>query len=255
VTLAEGWPYVAVTARRPATARMGTALTGTGTGTGELSTTATGTTFGVSAPRAAVTGRDVTLPKGSTAVLYAVPQGVDAALLAAGARRVVTAGTAEGALTAKTATTTLRYRTSGGTPTVLASRPGTHPTGVTCTAGPVRTISGSSTLCRGTTATTAVPPSRPTTPSTCAAHARPRRRAIGRPERPKDTTHGIRVCGDRRMTDPATTASHELAVNALTAKKSLRCLPLGPHCERGRPGRDEAGHPAARTHGARDRKG
>ena len=40
---------------------------------------------------------------------------------------------------------------------MLASRPGTHPTGVTCTGGTVLTIDGTSTLCRGTTTTTAVP--------------------------------------------------------------------------------------------------
>jgi hypothetical protein len=155
VTLAEGWPYVAVTAGRALTARAAASLTRTTSGTWR--TEATGTTFGLSAPDATVAGNAVRLPKGATAVFYAVREGVDADALAAGALGVVTGGTAEGGLTAKTATTTLRYTTSGGIPTVLASRPGTRPTGVSCNGGTVLTIYGTSTLCRGTTATTAVP--------------------------------------------------------------------------------------------------
>ena len=155
VTMAEGWPYVALTARRGMTATAAAALTRTASGSWR--TQATGTIFGLSAPKASVAGTAVRLPKGATAVLYAVPEGVDAAVLAAGARGVVTGGTVAGGLAAKTVTTTLHYETAGGTPTVVASRPGTRPTGVTCTGGTVLTISGTSTFCRGTTTTTAVP--------------------------------------------------------------------------------------------------
>lgn len=38
----------------------------------------------------------------------------------------------------------------------------------------------------------------------------------------RDTRHRIRVSGDRRITDPATVAHHELTVTAVTARKTLR---------------------------------
>ena len=154
VTLAEGWPYVAVTARRALTATT-SALSPTSSGV--WSTTAGGTRYGISAPTASVGGTTVGLAQGATAVLYAVPQGVDESVLAAGARGVVVSGTATGGLTATSATTALRYSTTGGTPTLLASRPGAMLIGATCTSAQVLTIYGRSRLCRGTTLTTSAP--------------------------------------------------------------------------------------------------
>ncbi|MBW4042261.1 MAG: hypothetical protein HIU86_09060, partial [Acidobacteria bacterium] len=55
-----------------------------------------------------------------------------------------------------------------------------------------------------------------------AKHGGSVKRAVRLPARSKDTKHRIRVSGDRRITDPATTATHELSVTAVTAKKSLR---------------------------------
>lgn len=154
VTLAEGWPYVAVTARRALSA---TTSDLTAASSGVWRTTAGGTRFDISAPKATVEGGTVRLPSGATAVLYAVPQGVDESLLTTGARGVVVGGTATGALTATTATTTLRYRTMGGTATLLASRPGATPSGAGCTSARVLTIYGQSRLCTGTTLTTSAP--------------------------------------------------------------------------------------------------
>ena len=53
------------------------------------------------------------------------------------------------------------------------------------------------------------------------------KRTVHLPKRAKDTTHRIRVSGDRRISDPATTASHELTVTAVVAKKALRLTRSG----------------------------
>lgn len=81
-------------------------------------------------------------------MLYPVPQGVDESLLAAGARGVVVSGTVTGGLTAKSATTALRYKTTRGTPTLLASRPRATLIGTAYTSAQVLTIYGRSRLCR-----------------------------------------------------------------------------------------------------------
>jgi hypothetical protein len=47
------------------------------------------------------------------------------------------------------------------------------------------------------------------------------------PARAKDTRHRVRVSGDRRITDPATVAHHELTVTAVTATKTLRLSRAG----------------------------
>ena len=53
------------------------------------------------------------------------------------------------------------------------------------------------------------------------------KRSVRLPARAKDTTHRIRVSGDRRITDPSTSATHELTVTAVIAKKSLRLTRSG----------------------------
>jgi hypothetical protein len=53
------------------------------------------------------------------------------------------------------------------------------------------------------------------------------KRPVRLPARAEDTKHVIRVSGDRRITDPATTATHELTVTAVTAKKALKLTRKG----------------------------
>ncbi|MGN6446095.1 putative Ig domain-containing protein [Amnibacterium sp.] len=52
-------------------------------------------------------------------------------------------------------------------------------------------------------------------------------RTVRLPARAKDTVHRIRVTGSRRVTDPATTASHELTVTAVSSAKRLRVTRSG----------------------------
>ncbi|MGT2425239.1 putative Ig domain-containing protein [Amnibacterium kyonggiense] len=52
-------------------------------------------------------------------------------------------------------------------------------------------------------------------------------RSVRLPSRTRDTTHTIRVSGSRRITDPSTTATHQLTVTAVLAKKALRVTRSG----------------------------
>jgi hypothetical protein len=53
------------------------------------------------------------------------------------------------------------------------------------------------------------------------------KRLVRLPARAKDTKHLIRVSGDRRITDPSTTATHQLTITAVTAKKELKLTRKG----------------------------
>jgi endo-1,3(4)-beta-glucanase len=149
VTLAEGWPYVAVTARKAMTATLTSAVGKTATA-GLFTASVNGTTYAVVAPTGSVGRTKLTLAKGQRAVLFAIPAGVSTKTMVAGAKGVVTSGSVTSALHAKTAATTLKYTTVGGKPTVLASLPFQQTGGAHCEAGSVPSISGTMHLCTGT---------------------------------------------------------------------------------------------------------
>jgi endo-1,3(4)-beta-glucanase len=160
VLTAEGWPYVAVTARSALSARFTSSLSAAADGT--LETSIGGTTYAVKAPSGAVSGTALHLAKGQRAVLWAVPAGVSAATLAKGAAGVVTGSAVTHAATKKTVTTRLTYRTAGSTPTVLTANAMQQTGGAGCTAGSLLSSLGTLSLCTGRTirySVTAVTPS------------------------------------------------------------------------------------------------
>ncbi len=155
VTLAAGWPYAAVAAKRDLTATFSAPVEPAGE-PGVSTTTIGGLRYAVLAPTAP-SGGSLHLARGQRAVLFALPPGVPAATMIAGARHPVVAGSAASSVGGRTASTSLRYRTVGNGPTVLAALPHQTAGGARCTAGSVASIQGPLALCRGTTLRFSVP--------------------------------------------------------------------------------------------------
>lgn len=149
VLTAEGWPYVAVTARRALSATFTTALQPASDGT--LQTVIGGTTYAVKAPEGAVSGTRLRLAAGQRAVLWAIPKDVSAATLAAGADGVVTGSAVSHSTAGKRVATRLTYRTTGSRPTVLAATAMQQAGGARCSAGSVLSSLGTLSLCIGRT--------------------------------------------------------------------------------------------------------
>lgn len=149
VTLAEGWPYVAVHARRALTATLSGRVHPTST-PGLAETTVGGTRYAILTPAGAVKGGRLSLDGGARAVLFALPNGVGASTLIAGARAAVTGGSVRSVVHDTTVTTELRYATVGGGRTVLAAMPHQQAGGAGCHAGTVPSAYGTMHLCTGT---------------------------------------------------------------------------------------------------------
>ncbi|MBW4042255.1 MAG: 1,3-beta-glucanase [Acidobacteria bacterium] len=159
VLAAEGWPYVAVTARRAMSASFTAPLTA---GTGGIEQAVIGgTTYAVKAPAGAVSGTGLRLAAGQRAVLWAIPSGVSASTLAAGADGVVTGSTVQHSTSGARQVTRLSYRTTGNRPTVLAANAVQQSGGAGCRAGSVLSSLGTLSLCTGRTITSHVAAVRP----------------------------------------------------------------------------------------------
>ncbi|MGN6444494.1 glycosyl hydrolase [Amnibacterium sp.] len=154
VLMAEGWPYVAVTARSALTARFTTALRTGPDGTAQA--VVGGTTYAVRAPSGAVSGSRLRLAAGQRAVLWALPSGVSAATMAAGAKGVVTGSTVTHHAAGDRIVTRLGYRTVGDAPTVLAATAMQQTGGAHCRSGAVLSSLGTLSLCRGRSITSGV---------------------------------------------------------------------------------------------------
>lgn len=149
VLTAEGWPYVAVTARSALSATFTAGLQPASDGT--LQTVIGGTTYAVKAPDGAVSGTRLRLAAGQRAVLWAIPKDVSATTLAAGADGVVTGSAVSHSTAGKRITTRLTYRTTGSRPTVLAATAMQQAGGAGCSAGSVLSSLGTLSLCTGRT--------------------------------------------------------------------------------------------------------
>lgn len=147
VIAAEGWPYVAVTARRALTAAFTAPLEPGADGV--LQAEIAGTAYAVKAPSGAVSGTTLRLEAGQQAVLWAIPEGVTASTLAAGADGVVTGSAVTHSVSGKWATTRLQYRTTGDRRTVLAATAVQQAGGAGCRAGGVLSSLGTLSLCAG----------------------------------------------------------------------------------------------------------
>ncbi|AEE47566.1 glycosyl hydrolase [Cellulomonas fimi] len=165
VVLAEGSPFVSLTAERELTvASSAQAGSFEASGDGPATVTVAGTEW-------ALVGADPdgTLAAGSTATWYPVPQDADAdaaATLAEAAADPVTGVDVTYGVDDDVARTTLTYRTAGGAPTayVLAPhhRTGTQPERDGCDLGTYPSVYGSLELCAGSHLTAFAPTVRPT---------------------------------------------------------------------------------------------
>lgn len=154
VTLAQGWPYVAVTARRALSMALSAAAHPVRKGLWR--TMVGGVRYDVAFGGPAPHGR-LHLAPGKQALVFAVPDGVPEAALVAGARGAVTGGTVSSVATTRDEETRLRYRTQGGSPTLLALPPGTASRSGDCSSGTVLGVGGRMRLCAGTAIATSVP--------------------------------------------------------------------------------------------------
>ena len=154
VLAAEGWPYVAVTARRALSATFTAPLQPGADGTEQA--VIGGTTYAVKAPGGALSGTRLQLSAGQRAVLWAIPSGVSASTLAAGAEGVVTGSSVQHETSGARVTTRLEYRTTGNRPTVLAATAVQQGGGAGCRAGHVLTSLGTLSLCTGRSITSHV---------------------------------------------------------------------------------------------------
>ena len=145
VLAAEGWPYVAVTARAALTARLNAAARPAAQGTHEV--LIGGTRYAIRAPAGAVAGDRLRLAAGQRAVLWAVPSGVAASTMATGAEAVVTGSSVTHHASGRRISTTLAYRTSGGAAALLAASPVQQAGGAGCRAGRVLSVLGTLSLC------------------------------------------------------------------------------------------------------------
>lgn len=159
LVIAEGSPFVALTAAKALTATVSAPFAGTD-GAVPVAT-ANGTRYGVVAPHDAVNGTRLQLAAGQTAQWFAVPTGGSATKMAAAATHPVTGVTSSYALSAHSATTTLTYSKAGGT--VVGALPhqkaGLRTRG--CGLGSYATIYGTMTLCAGGVLSWSVPRAQP----------------------------------------------------------------------------------------------
>lgn len=254
VTLAQGWPYVAVLATRtldatltaPVAATVGADATAT---VGAVATaTIGGVRYAVRAPAGSISGTRLRLQAGERAVLFALPDGVADQALIAGSRGIVTGGSVTRSVGAATASTRLTYRTTGGA-TLLAALPHQQHGGAGCSAGTVASAYGPMSLCTGTVLRFAVPRTRASDSIAFGTASRAARAALraqlardvaATPAEPADTYGGgkwlyrlanlLQVA--RAVDDPgaAATIRHRLDV-ALTAWATTgACAAGATHC-------------------------
>ncbi len=163
VVLAEGSPFVSLTAERDLTATSAVVggsfeAAGDGARTADAGTSTWGLVGGTG------DGDTTTLTAGSTATWYALPQDADAdavsALATAAADPVTGVDIAYGA-DSTLARTTLTYRTAGGSPTAYVTMPhhrtGDQPSRPDCGLGTYASIYGDLELCTGSELTSSAP--------------------------------------------------------------------------------------------------
>jgi hypothetical protein len=247
VLTAEGWPYAAVTARHNLSATF-TAPLQPGAG-GTLQTVIGGTTYAVKAPTGAVHGARLRLAAGQRAVLWAIPAGVSASTLAAGADGVVTGSTVRHWTAGKRIATRLSYRTTGSRPTVLAATAMQQAGGAGCRAGRVLSSLGTLSLCTGRTVTYRVAAVRPSASLDLSGASAARLSSIraqltrdlrATPAEPADTYGGgkwlyrvanlLKVAKAAHAPAAAATARHRLRTALLEWTEADGCRTRKVHC-------------------------
>jgi endo-1,3(4)-beta-glucanase len=149
--IAEGSPFVFFTAATEVNLTMPTGFSPAGDGVWR--TEVAGTEYGlVSSGTLSDTGTGLTLPSGTTAAWFAVPEDGALDTLAAAARHPVTGTRLEYGSTAEAATTTIHYDTADGGETLIAAMPHQQQglaEGTDCAARSYRSSYGALALCAG----------------------------------------------------------------------------------------------------------
>ncbi|WP_210479855.1 glycosyl hydrolase [Naasia sp. SYSU D00948] len=151
VTVARGWPYVALMATAALDAELTEAFEPASDGV--WSATVAGEEYGLVAADATLSddGRRLQLPEGARAAFFAVPEeGPDLAELAQGGEAAVTGSSVSYRAEGDRIETVLSYRTVDGEPTYLAALPHQQSAGAQCGEGTYPSIYGPLALCAGT---------------------------------------------------------------------------------------------------------
>jgi endoglucanase Acf2 len=158
VVLAQGSPFITYTAA----VDQHIAIEPIFTGAGPAVATVAGQQYGlVVGGGATLANGAVTLPKGGTVTLYAVPSGSDAASLASAAENPVVGGSVGYAIDGNAIRTTLTYRTANGGPTAIAPMAGQQVVDVSPAAGSYPSIYGTMPVYMGSSVTTSTPLAQP----------------------------------------------------------------------------------------------
>jgi endo-1,3(4)-beta-glucanase len=149
VTIARGWPYVALVAEKDLTVSLSEDFSSAGDGV--WTATVGGETYGVVADDASLSGQTLEIPSGSRAAWFAAPEkGPDVADLAEGGRAAVTGSSVSYSRDGSEIRTSLEYETATGEPTYVAALPHQQAGGAACEEGSYASIYGALGLCRGT---------------------------------------------------------------------------------------------------------
>jgi hypothetical protein len=156
VTLAAGWPVVALSATSATDATLSPAFADTG---GVPTATVDGVVYGVVVRGGSLRGSALHLDAGGSAQLFAAPAGTSAADFAAALTTPVASVTVTPGQSGDKSTTTL----DSGTTTVLAMpAERARQSGLTCDLGTYLTVDGAFSVCRGSAVTWGVPRVDPT---------------------------------------------------------------------------------------------
>ncbi len=167
--IAEGSPFVSFTATRDVDVRLGAAMTATrdmaggdaaGVSGGPWTAEVAGTRYGLAgAGTLDERGTTLTLRTGQTATWYAIARGGSADRFAEAAGHPLVGTSLDYTVTADRATTSLRYRTTDGGQTLVASMPhqSDRAAGGECSLGSYPSVYGELELCAGTALAWSVP--------------------------------------------------------------------------------------------------
>ncbi|TFB94591.1 glycosyl hydrolase [Cryobacterium sp. HLT2-28] len=167
--IAEGSPFVSFTATRDVDVRLATAMTATGEaaggedaagGGGPWTVEVAGTRYGLAgAGTLDERGTTLALRAGQTATWYAIAEGGSPGRFAEAARHPLVGTSLAYTITADRATTSLRYRTTDGGPTLIAAMPhqSDRAAGTECSLGSYPSVYGELRLCAGTALAWSVP--------------------------------------------------------------------------------------------------
>jgi len=153
LTMAQGWPAVAIDADEALTASLSVAFDAVSDGVGTV--TVAGTEYGIVVTGGIFDGESLSLEQGGTALLFAVPTGVDVAVFAKALGSTAPSGHVSWVLDGYAATTTVTY--SDAPTVILMPESRVDSSGLTCDLGTFATIDGTYAACSGSAVSWDVP--------------------------------------------------------------------------------------------------